>query len=473
MRLLHTAAKTCASFDDPNLVSHAGLVPAVRLTENVGLEDLVAEHLCVAAKVGANPEVKIGSLIAGMVAGADSIDGMDLLRHGAIPATFGGIRAPSTLGSFLRAFDHGNVRQLAAVHRRVLSRLAQQAPLLPGADTLTFVDVDSAQRRVYGATKQGAAFGHAKIASKSLLVRGLNALVATVSTPVCAPVVAAARLRGGNAGSARGAATFVAEAIGTARECGATGMVVVRADSAYYAGAFVATCRRHGARFSVTVRMDPKIKTTITGIDEDAWVAIKYPNAIYDEQTDQWISNAEIAEVPYTAFASKAAHRTHGTLIVRRVKRLNPKAAAQGQGELFATYRYHAVFTDSPFPLVQAESHHRGHAVIEQVNADLIDGPFAHLPSAVFNANAAWLQLAVTAHALTRAVGTLASTRHAKARGATIRTELIQVAARPARTGRDQITWHLPQTWPWQHAWHGAFNATHHATHRAPPAHAA
>src|SRR6266498_3774055 len=146
MRLLHTAAKTRASFDDPNLVSHGGLVPAVRLAENVGLEDLVAEHLCVAAKVGANPEVKIGSLIAGMVAGADSIDGMDLLRHGAIPATFGGIRAPSTLGSFLRAFDHGNVRQLAAVHRRVLARLAARAPLLPGAETLAFVDVTYTQR---------------------------------------------------------------------------------------------------------------------------------------------------------------------------------------------------------------------------------------------------------------------------------------------------------------------------------------
>lgn len=171
----------------------------------------------------------------------------------------------------------------------------------------------------------------------------------------------------------------------------------------------------------------------------------------------------------YTAFASKAAHRTDGRLLVRRVKRLNPKAAAQGQGELFATYRYHAVFTDSPFPLARAESDHRGHAVVEQVFADLIDGPWAHLPSAAFNANAAWVQLAVTAHALTRALGALASARHAKARGATIRAELIAVAGRPARSGRDQITWHLPQAWPWHDAWHGAFDATH----RAPPALAA
>src|SRR6185437_3644240 len=469
MRLLHTAAKTAARFDDRNLVSHAGLVPAVRLAEKVGLEDLVTEHVRVAAKVGANPGVKIGSLVAGMIAGADGIEGMDLLRHGAIPATFGGIRAPSTLGSFLRAFTHGNVRQLAAVHRRVLARLAAQTPVLPGAEALAFVDVDSVQRRVYGATKQGAAFGHAKIASKSLLVRGLNALVAAVSSPVAAPVVTTARLRGGNAGSARGAASLVAEAISTAREAGATGMIVVRADSAYYAGAFVAACRRAGAHFSVTVRMDPQVRHAISTIDEGTWVAIKYPNAIFDADTATWISDAEIAEVSYTAFAARRAHRTQGRLIVRRVRRLNPKATAQGQGELFSTYRYHATFTDSPFELLQAESHHRGHAVIEQVFADVIDGPLAHLPSSSFNANAAWLQLALTTHALTRALGTLASARHAVARGATIRTELICVAARPARSGRDHITWHLPEAWPWQDAWHGAFQATH----RGPPALAA
>jgi Transposase DDE domain group 1 len=465
VRLLHTAAKTRARFDDPNLVSHAGLVPAVRLADNVGLEDLVAEHVQVAAKVGVNPGVKIGSLVAGMIAGADGIDGMDLLRHGAIPATFSGIRAPSTLGSFLRAFTHGSVRQLAAVHRRVLARLAVQTPLLPGAESLAFVDVDSVQRRVYGATKQGAAFGHAKVASKSLLVRGLNALVATVCTPLAAPVVTAARLRGGNAGSARGAASLVAEAIGTARAAGVRGMIVVRADSAYYAAAFIAACRRAGARFSVAVRMDPKIQRTITSIDKGAWVPIKYPNAIYDEDSGTWISDAEIAEVPYTAFAAHRAHRTEGRLIVRRVKRLNPKAAAQGQGELFATYRYHAVFTNSPFQLAQVESQHRGHAIIEQIFADLIDGPLAHLPSSHFAANAAWLQLAVTAHALTRALGTLASARHARARSATIRTELIHLAGRPARTGRDQITWHLPAQWPWRHAWLDLFATTH----RGPP----
>jgi hypothetical protein len=469
VRLLHAAAKTHVRFDDPNLVSHAGLVPAMRLAELVGLEELAAHHVRVDAEVGVNSGVKVGSLIAGMVAGADDIDGMDLLRHGAVPATFGGIRAPSTLGSFLRAFDHGNVRQLAAVHRRVLAGLADRVGLLPGGEALAFIDVDSTQKRVYGPAKQGARFGRTRIASKSLSVRGLNALAATVSTPLAAPVITTARLRGGNAASARGAASLAAEAINTARQAGVSGLIVVRADAAYYNGAFVSACRRNNAHFSVTAGMDPKIRRAIAGIDEVSWTAIKYPNAIFDEDTGEWISDAEIAEVPYTAFASSKTHRTSGRLIVRRVHRLNPKATAQGQGELFAAYRYHAVFTNSPFQLGQAESQHRGHAIVEQVFADLFTGPLAHLPSGQFNANAAWLQLAAIAHTLTRALGVLASPRHAAARGSTIRAELIAVAGRTARQGRGHITWHLPQHWPWEHEWRNAF----HATHRGPPAAAA
>jgi hypothetical protein len=215
----------------------------------------------------------------------------------------------------------------------------------------------------------------------------------------------------------------------------------------------------------VTVRMDPTIRRAITTINEGAWVAIKYPNAIFDEQTGTWISEAEIAEVPYTAFASHRAHRTEARLIVRRVHRLNPKATPQGQHELFATHRYPAVFTDNPVPLTQAESQHRGHATIEQVFADLIDGPLAHLPSSQFPAHAAWLHLAVTAPALTRTLGTLTSPRHGHPRGATLRTELSHLATRPARSGRDTITWHSPEQWPWQHPWIGAFEATH----RGPP----
>ena len=158
-----------------------------------------------------------------MAAGADSIDDMDLLRHGAMDVLFGGVRAPSTLGSYLRSYTWGNVSQLEKAGREFLVALAGQAPLLPGADTLAFIDIDSMQKRVYGHQKQGARFGHTKIQGKSLLVRGLNALAAVVSTPLSAPVIAATRLRGGNAASARGAASLAARAIATARECGCTG----------------------------------------------------------------------------------------------------------------------------------------------------------------------------------------------------------------------------------------------------------
>ena len=148
---------------------------------------------------------------------------MDLLRHGATGALFGGIRAPSTLGSFLRSFTWGNVLQLEKVSRLLLAELARRTPVLPGKDVLAFVDIDSTQKRVYGHKKQGAAFGHTKIQGKSLLVRGLNALAATISTPLAAPMIATTRLRGGNASSARGAASFATESIHTARAAGCSG----------------------------------------------------------------------------------------------------------------------------------------------------------------------------------------------------------------------------------------------------------
>lgn len=164
---------------------------------------LVAEQVTVSHPCGANPHLKVASIVAGMAAGADSIDDLDVIRHGGMGRLFGGLRAPSTLGSFLRALSWGNVRQLEKVNRSMLGRLARHAPLLPGADTLAYVDVDSTQKRIFGPAKQGAGFGHTKIAGKSVLVRGLNALVTTISTPIAAPVVAATRLRGGTAASAR------------------------------------------------------------------------------------------------------------------------------------------------------------------------------------------------------------------------------------------------------------------------------
>jgi Transposase DDE domain group 1 len=458
VRLSHDLPKTHASFDDPNLVSRAGLVPVIALVQKAGLAGLVREHVSIGSPCGVNAHLKVPCLVAGMAAGADSIDDMDLLRHGAMTELFGWIRAPSTLGSFLRAFTWGNVRQLDAVAREFLAALAAATPLLPGADVLAFIDMDSTQKRVYGHAKQGAGFGHTKIQGKSLLIRGLNALAAVVSTPLAAPVIAAARLRGGTANSARGAASLAAEAISAARAAGCTGLLVFRIDSAYYSAKVLHAIRRGGAHFSVTIPVSRKVRAAIASITEDAWTPITYPRAIWDEEQQRLISDAEVAEVPYTAFASNKGKAVTARLIVRRVRDLNRKAPA-GQDELFTAWRYHAVFTDSPFEMIQAEAQHRDHALVEQVFADLNDGPLAHLPSGHFPANAAWLACAAICHNLTRAAGTLAGPPHAKARGMTIRSQLISVAARIARHGRGHITLHLPEGWHRQAGWMNLFEA--------------
>jgi Transposase DDE domain group 1 len=459
MRLLHGLARTHASFDDPNLVSRAGLVPVMALAQRAGLAGLVAAHVRPGGPCGVNAVLKIPCLVAGMAAGADSIDDMDLLRHGAMPGLFGGIRAPSTLGSHLRSYTWGNVRQLEAVSRLLLGELARRAPLLPGREQLAFVDIDAMQKRVYGHRKQGAGFGHTKIQGKSLLVRGLNALAATICTPLGAPVIAAVRLRGGTANSARGAAGFAAGAVRTARDTGCSGLVIVRADSSYYSAAFCGAVRRAGARFSVTVNMDVRVAAAIAAIGEGAWTAIRYPRAIWDDQLRCWVSDAQVAEAEYTAFTSaKKGQQITARLIVRRVRDLS-RAAPAGQGELFPAWRYHAVFTDSPVELVQAEEQHRDHAVVEQVFADWTDGPLAHLPSGFFPANAAWLACAAIAHNLLRAAGSLASLAYARARGATLRRDLIDVAARTARHGHGHITLHLPAGWHREQQWMTLFEA--------------
>lgn len=464
MRLFHASAKTHAIFDEEHVIAYAGLEPVMRLAGRCGLGALVGAHVAIADQRGVNAPAKVASIVAGMAAGADSFEDLDALRHGGMGKLFDGIRAPSTLGSFLRAFTWGNVRQIEKTGRHLLAALAAHTPLLPGIEVLAFLDVDSMQRRTYGYHKQGSGFGHTKIQGKSVLVRGLNVLASTLSTPLAAPVICGSRLRGGSAGSARGAESFVRETIGTARTAGAgagpDSVVVLRGDSAFYTAGVVTACREHDVRFSVTAKMDPKIKKAIAAIPESSWIAINYPNAVFDEQAQRWVSDAEIAEITYTAFASKKNRAATARLIVRRVKRLNPQAG-RGQDELFATYRHHAIFTDSPYALVQAESQHRDHAIMEQVNADLIDGPLAHLPSGSFAANAAWVTLAAITHNLLRATGCLASAFHARARGATIRRHLIAVPARIARHGHGHLTLHLPEHWRWQSACSNAFDATH------------
>ena len=189
--------------------------------------------------------------------------------------------------------------------------------------------------------------------------------------------------------------------------------------------------------------------------------SIKYPDAIWDEHERRWVSDAQVAQTSYTAFTSrKKAEHVTARLIVRRVKRLNPQATKTGQEELFATYRHHAVFTDSPLTMLDAEASHRDHAIVEQVIADLKSGPLAHAPSGSFSANSAWTVLAAIAYNLTRAAGVLASVTHARARPATIRDELIKIPARIANRAR-RLYLHLPTNWPWQHPWLGLFDAAY------------
>jgi hypothetical protein len=456
MQLSHRSSSLSARVDEASLVSAGGLVPVLGLAERAGLRVLAEEHLTVPTDKGAHAGSKVAALVAGMVAGADSIEDMGLLRHGGMGWLFTGIYAPSTLGSFLRSFAFGHVRQLDAVAARLIANLAGQTPLLPDAARIAYLDVDDTIRATYGYAKQGAGYGYSG-------VKGLNALIAALSTPSAAPVIVATRLRKGSANSARGAARLVADALKTSRACGAGGkgrLLVVRADSAFYGRDVVAAITRAKARFSITARQDATVKRAIAAIGEDAWTTIRYPHAVLDEQLGQWVSDAEVAEVPFTAFASRGKkYAVTARLIVRRVRDQNPDhVVANAQGELFPAWRHHAVFTDSPLVMLQAEADHRRHAVIEQVIADLKGGPLAHLPSGKFNANGAWLVLAAMAFNLTRAAGALASPFHARATTATVRRQLVNVPARVVRSAR-RARLRLPTNWPWADAWLDLFAA--------------
>jgi hypothetical protein len=447
-----------ATFDEPNLVSAAGLVPLMALAGKAGLRELADQRMSVPTDKGANAGRKISSLVAGMAAGADSIDDMALLRHGGMGKVFTGAYAPSTLGSFLRSFAFGHVRQADAVASRFLLNLAEHTDLLGSREHAgtVMVDIDDTIIEVHGYQKQGAAFGYSG-------VRGLNALLATVSTAQVAPVIAAQRLRKGSVGSPRGAARLATDTLALIRRSQLTGRdVLVRADSAFYSHALVVAVLAAGAQVSITVRMDPAVKRAITTIDQDAWTTIKYTDAIYDETTGSWISKAQVAEIPFTAFTSKKkTDQVPGRLIVRRIPDLNP-TTRQGQETLFDTWRFHAFFTTTApddLDTVTADQTHRRHAIIENVHADLKASALAHLPSGAFNANAAWLVCAVMAFNLTRAAATVTHTPAlAKAATATIRRKLIHVPARIATSAR-RLRLHLPTNWPWDKDWSQLYQA--------------
>ena len=319
MQLSHVFPVRSMVFDEPNLVSHAGLVPAMSLAARAGLVELADRHLSVSGGPGHAAGLKVSALVAGMVAGADSIADMALLRHGGMHKLFAGVRAPTTLGTFLRSLKFGHVRQLDAVAARFLTGLNKQVALVDAAAAITFVDVDDTVRRTYGYAKQGSGYGYSG-------VKGLNALLGTVSSAGRAPVIVATRLRKGSANSARGAARLVADSLKTTRACGVSGTVILRADSAYYGADAAAAARRGGAHFSITARKDRAVTAAISAIPGDSWVKIRYPRAIFDEELAQWVSDAEVAETSFTAFASRGkAGQVAARLIVRRVHGRQPR----------------------------------------------------------------------------------------------------------------------------------------------------
>ena len=450
MKLPEVWFRSTAVFDDEHLVSCAGLAPVMGLAEHAGLSALIAGRVSLrrsrVASAGANPAEKLTSIIAGMAAGADCIDDLDLIRSGGMRRLFGGVYAPATLGQFLREFTHGHTLQLASVLRAHLVGLVQHSGLLPGIAQQVFIDIDSLLRPVFGHAKQGASYGHTKIAGKQVLRKGLSPLATTISTDHGAPVIAGIRLRAGRAGSSKGAASMVAEAIRVARTAGATGEVLVRGDSAYGNSAVAGVCLKAGARFSLVLIKNSPIARAIGTIPDQAWTPVHYPGAVLDPDTGDLISDAEVAEISrFTAFAS-TDHPVTARLIVRRVR---DRARLD---ELFPVWRYHPFLTNSLEPAAAADITHRRHAIIETVFADLIDGPLTHLPSGRFAANSAWAICAAITHNLLRAAGTLASPRHAVARGATLRRQLVTVPARIARPQRRRVL-HLPEHWPWAGAW--------------------
>src|SRR4051794_3062468 len=303
MRLSHGSSALSATFDDLNLVSVGGLAPVVALAQSCRLADLVTEKLTLKAAGGVNAPIKVPALVAGMVAGADSIEDMDLLRHGGMDRLFAGIRAPSTLGTFLRAFTFGHVRQLDSVAAALLTALATSTPLLPGAGQVAYRDLDDTRRRPTAtpSTASGTATPRSRGSTRCWPRSPPRPRRRSSAPPGSAR---------GAVKSARGAGKLLGEALGTARACGAggpdcSGPVLVRGDSAFYCHDVIATARRGGARFSITARMDAAVNKAIAAIDPDAWLPIRYPHAIGDAEGCCWISDAEVAEVGFTALTSR------------------------------------------------------------------------------------------------------------------------------------------------------------------------
>ena len=407
-------------FDDEHLVADAGLIQTATLVQHLGLEALFNGHVDLGDAPGhANVGLKALTIIDSVLAGGDSIDDCDALRAGATGVVLGhGLRAPSTLGTFLRSFTWGHARQLDKVAGETLRR-AWQGGAGPGDSPVT-IDIDSSIHETYGLAKQRA------VKFTYTHVRGYHPLYAVIAGT---GDVVHCRLRGGNAHTGRGGAGFVTETFNRVRAAGATGALTLRADSGFYSGAITTACRRAGVPYSITAKLKKAVHAAISTIGETAWTPIPYIG-----------DGADVAETTYRPFGPKAPQVR---LIVRRVK-----PTPGSQLALLVDYAYHSFITDRTASTVELEADHRRHAVIEDTIRDLKYGVgLNHLPSGRFGANAAWLGLNVIAHNLARWTSrlglgeTLITTE-------TLRRRYLRTPARMTRSARID-TLHLPQHWPW------------------------
>ena len=412
------------AFDDHRLVANAGLLLPASLALRLGLNELADSHVDLGDAPGrANTGDKLMTLVASALAGGDCSDGADALRSGSTGRVLGCVvKAPSTLGTFLRGFRWGHVRQLDRVSRELLAR-AWAAGAGPGDSPLT-IGLDSTICETYGLDKEGAR-RHGYTGQ-----RGYHPLLAVAAGT---GEVLMSRLREGRANTARGAAHFLRETLGRVRYAGATGQLTVRADSGFYIHAIVAVCRRMKVRFSITVRQHAQLRRLIEAISEEDWRPIPY-----------WMEGAaDVAETSCTPFRSEPG-AAPVRLIVRRVK-----PTPGSQLALFAKYSYHAFITGRQGDTLELEADHRRHAEIENAIRDLKYGVgLNHLPSGRFSANGAWLAVQVMAHNLARWTGRIALGEQV-ATTKTLRRRLFSLAGRLTRKARRLIL-HLPRRWPWE-----------------------
>jgi hypothetical protein len=411
----HVPDRLGVSFDDEGLVANAGLLAVATLSARLVAGRVVGGLVAMAGRVGgAHPGRKVLTLVHAIVAGASHIDHADLLRAGNTAAVLGHrVMAPSTLGTFLRAFTFGHVRQLEAAVGKVLGR-AWALGAGPGTGRLV-IDVDSTICQVEGKAKHGAAYGYTK-------VLGYHPILAVRADT---GEILHARMRKGSANTARGARRFIDELIARARRAGAAGQIVMRFDSGFWSGETLKVLARHDVRFTMAVRANTKaVAAAIAAIDEGAWVEIDYtPDGV-----------AQVAETEYRG----------RRLVVRRTRLTDPR-----QARLWPDWRHFGFLTDLAGTAVDLDAFHRQHATVELAIRDLKEGAgLEHCPSGNFSANSAWLQCAVLAHNLIRWAATIGQPPDALTVARTIRVQLVAVPGRVVnRSGR--LTLRLPARWPW------------------------